>query len=62
MNYAVVDLGLFVCSNCSGYHRQLHHKVKGLGVSNFDDKDVANLTKWGNKKGAKYWLANHTKT
>ena len=40
----------------------MNNKVKGFGASTFDDKDVANLTKWGNKKAAKYWLANHSKT
>ncbi len=36
VNYVVIDFGTFVCSTCSGIHRQLMHKVKGLGMSNFD--------------------------
>jgi hypothetical protein len=43
VNYVVTDLGTFVCSTCSGIHRQLNNKVKGLGMSNFTQKDVEKL-------------------
>ena len=43
VNYVVTDFGIFVCSSVAGIHRQLNHKVKGLGMSNFTEKDVEKL-------------------
>ena len=40
--------GTFVCSKCAGIHRELNTKVKGIGVCNFDDKEIAFLNKMGN--------------
>ena len=62
VNYVVTDFGVFVCSTCSGIHRQINNKVKGLGMSNFDLKDVEKLREFGNKKGKEYWLADYNKT
>ena len=47
--YAVMDFGVFVCSTCSGVHRELSHKVKGVGMSNFSDKELELLQKNGNE-------------
>ena len=46
--YAVMDFGIFVCSTCSGIHRELNHKVKGIAMCNFNDKEIETLTKNGN--------------
>lgn len=62
VNYVVLDFGTFVCSSCSGIHRQLNHKVKGLGMSNFAQKDVDMLNKNGNKRAKSYWLSEYNKT
>ena len=35
--FLVVNLGVFVCTSCSGLHREIHHKVKAFGVSNFTE-------------------------
>ena len=32
VNYVVLDFGIFVCNTCSGIHRELNHKVKGMGM------------------------------
>ena len=40
--------GTFVCSKCAGIHRESNIKVKGIGVCNFNDKEIAILTKMGN--------------
>ena len=47
-NYVVLNFGIFVCSSCSGLHRELCHKVKGLGMSNFSEKDAEMIEQWGN--------------
>ena len=31
-------------------------------MSNFTDKDVAKIQKWGNAEAKKYWMASHNKT
>jgi hypothetical protein len=62
VNYVVLDFGIFVCNTCSGIHRELTHKVKGMGMSNFTDKDVAQIEKWGNAAAKKYWMAGYNKT
>jgi len=43
-----MQYGIFVCSKCAGIHRELNTKVKGIGVCNFDDKEIALLNKMGN--------------
>lgn len=47
--YAVLDFGVFVCSTCAGIHRELTHKVKGIAMSIFNEKDIEVLTKNGNE-------------
>ena len=44
-----MDFGIFVCSTCSGFHREMTHKVKGVGMSNFSDKELEFLKKNGNE-------------
>ena len=43
-----MQYGIFVCSKCAGIHRELNIKVKGIGVCNFDDKEITFLNKMGN--------------
>jgi len=43
-----MQYGIFVCSKCAGIHRESNTKVKGIGVCNFDDKEIAFLNKMGN--------------
>jgi hypothetical protein len=62
VNYVVLDFGVFVCNTCSGIHRELNHKVKGMGMSNFNEKDVEKIQSWGNAKAKKYWMGGHNKT
>jgi hypothetical protein len=46
-----MDFGVFVCSSCSGIHREMTHKVKGIAMCNFNDKELEILTKNGNEVG-----------
>lgn len=62
ITYIVLNYGVFVCSTCSGIHRNLSNKVKGLGMSLFNDKDLETMEKWGNKKAKKHWMSDYDKT
>jgi hypothetical protein len=44
-----IDFGTFVCLACSGYHRGFNRKVKGIGMGEFSDEDVAKVKKFGNE-------------
>jgi len=55
--YAVMSFGTFVCTRCSGLHRDLNYKVKGIGVSNFSEAELALLTTVGNDNAREIWLA-----
>lgn len=44
-----MDFGVFVCSACSGIHREMTHKVKGFGMCNFNEHEIEILTKNGNE-------------
>ena len=57
--YAVVDIGVFVCSICAGIHREFSHRVKGISMSNFSVAEVDKLKSLGNEKAAQTWLARH---
>lgn len=52
----MTSLGTFVCSRCAGLHRELNHKVKGISMSVFNDREVEILSQWGNERAAKVWL------
>jgi diketogulonate reductase-like aldo/keto reductase len=46
----VAEFGIFVCSSCAGIHREMNHKgVKGIGMSNFTDKETETLAQLGNE-------------
>jgi len=51
-----MDYGVFVCSACSGIHREMTHKVKGIGMCNFNEKEIEFLSKNGNKVSFKGYL------
>jgi Arf-GAP domain and FG repeat-containing protein 1 len=35
-----VDFHTYVCMTCSGIHRELQHKVKGISMSKWNDEEV----------------------
>lgn len=49
-----MSFGTFVCSRCAGLLRDLTYKVKGIGVCNFSDQELAFLNKMGNDVKTKY--------
>jgi Putative GTPase activating protein for Arf len=58
----VIEFGVYVCSTCSGIHREMNHKgVKGVSMSNFTDKDVEFLLTKGNEVNNQSQLIGRSK-
>ncbi|KAH8739077.1 ARF GTPase activating protein [Cryptosporidium ryanae] len=57
-NYICLDFGTFICSTCSGIHREFNHKIKSISLSNWTLNEVKNICKNGNKKDAEKYLCN----
>ena len=57
--YVCINFGTFICSRCSGILRELNYKVKGTGVSIFNQTEIDLLDKMGNENAAKIWLAKY---
>lgn len=60
--YVVMNLGIFVCSRCAGLHRELNHKVKGLGMCTFKNDEIEFIQKWGNEKAKEVWFHSYKKS
>ena len=57
--YVCIDFGTFICSRCAGILRELNFKVKGTGVSIFNQKEIDLLEKNGNEVAKKIWMAKY---
>ena len=58
--WASINLGEFICFQCSGIHRNLGThltKVRSLNLDSWNDDWVANMEKWGNLKVNAFWEA-----
>jgi len=45
----MAPFGVFVCSACSGLHREINNKVKGISMSLFTEQETNYLKENGNK-------------
>lgn len=58
--YVCMDFHTFVCTECSGIHRELNHKVKSISMSNWSEIECQLLEKvGGNAQDHKFYLATH---
>ena len=57
--YVCINFGTFICSRCAGVLRELNFKVKGTGVSIFNQNEIDLLDKMGNENARKIWLAKY---
>ncbi|KAG7401893.1 hypothetical protein PHYBOEH_009473 [Phytophthora boehmeriae] len=58
--YVCLDFNTFVCTACSGIHREFAHRVKSISMSKFTESEVKNMVKFGGNEAAqKYWRAKH---
>ncbi|KAF8819379.1 hypothetical protein IE077_000077 [Cardiosporidium cionae] len=59
--YVCMDYMSFVCTVCSGIHREFGHKVKGISISKWTADEVSQIEKnGGNKKCRDKYLARWT--
>ncbi|KAH7285959.1 hypothetical protein KP509_33G052700 [Ceratopteris richardii] len=49
--YVCLTFSTFVCTLCSGIHREFTHRVKSVSMSKFTSQEVANLEAGGNELG-----------
>ena len=55
--YVVMNFNIFVCSACSGVHREFQHRALGISMSKFTWEQVNDLETGGNKAAKKLWMA-----
>ena len=57
--YVVLDFNTFVCTTCSGIHRELQHRIKSVGMSTFSTDEIKTLDKMGNAVATSIWMATY---
>ena len=57
--YANMSHFTFVCTRCSGLHRELQFKIKGISMSSFTQEDVQALGRGGNARFNAVYMARY---
>ncbi|XP_058722408.1 probable ADP-ribosylation factor GTPase-activating protein AGD14 isoform X1 [Vicia villosa] len=61
--YVCTDFWTFICTNCSGIHREFTHRVKSVSMAKFTLQEVTALQEGGNQRARnvyfKEWDAQH---
>lgn len=60
--YVCSDYNTFVCTRCSGIHRELGHRVKSVTAEIFTREEVAALKRGGNQRHNAAYLATWTES
>ncbi|KXZ51050.1 hypothetical protein GPECTOR_14g37 [Gonium pectorale] len=56
-SYVVWPLAIFVCTECSGHHMAIGHRVKSISMGKFLPDELVILEAGGNAVAARQWLA-----
>lgn len=59
--YICMDVSSFICTQCSGLHREINHRVKSIAVATFKESEVADLRASGNEEVNRHYLARYKK-
>ncbi|KAL4203199.1 hypothetical protein AMTRI_Chr01g102800 [Amborella trichopoda] len=54
--YVCTNFWTFVCTNCSGIHREFTHRVKSVSMSKFTSQEVEALQRGGNQRSRETFL------
>lgn len=60
-NYICTDFGTFICTSCSGIHREFNHKVKGVSITKWTSEEVQKIEELGgNERARNIYMATWT--
>lgn len=54
--YVCTNFWTFICTNCSGLHREFTHRVKSVSMAKFTSQEVASLQGGGNERAKEIFL------
>ncbi|VVB04288.1 unnamed protein product [Arabis nemorensis] len=54
--YVCTTFSTFVCTNCSGIHREYTHRVKSISMAKFTSQEVTALQEGGNKRAKEIYF------
>ncbi|KAL2517656.1 ArfGap/RecO-like zinc finger domain-containing protein [Abeliophyllum distichum] len=54
--YVCTTFWTFVCTNCSGVHREFTHRVKSVSMAKFNEAEVSALQAGGNERARKIYF------
>lgn len=53
----ITDFNTFVCTACSGIHREFSHRVKSISLGTFTEQEVVGVRGGGNDANNKIYMA-----
>ncbi|CAD5176916.1 probable ADP-ribosylation factor GTPase-activating protein AGD14 [Musa acuminata AAA Group] len=54
--YVCTNFWTFVCTNCSGIHREFTHRIKSISMAKFSSQEVAALQEGGNERARELYF------
>ncbi|KAG5013423.1 hypothetical protein JHK86_025684 [Glycine max] len=54
--YVCINFWTFVCTNCSGIHREFTHRVKSVSMAKFTSQEVSALQEGGNQRAKEIYF------